>query len=125
MKLAAAILLALIPGCTAPAHATISGGDLLVSDFFRWPDWRENLARFDCTPEMNVFMWTLPPVDDDSPPSVIVENDLPLFVVDPPLLVIDTPWTPLPPSAVPEPSTWAMMAIGAAAMLWRSRKAIA
>jgi hypothetical protein len=41
---------------TAPAHAyTISAGDLMYTDLFRWqgqdgtPTWREILAKFDCT----------------------------------------------------------------------------
>jgi PEP-CTERM motif len=57
---AAIALSALTP--IAPAHAiTLSPGDLMYTDFFLWPDWRQILAKYDCTPELQFYMWNAPP----------------------------------------------------------------
>jgi hypothetical protein len=51
----------------APAHADISPGDLMYTDFFRWPDWREILAKYDCTTELTFYLWNAP-----SPPAPVI-----------------------------------------------------
>jgi hypothetical protein len=60
---------------SAPAHAyTISTGDLMVTDLFRWqgqdgaPTWREILAKFDGTEELAFYLWNVPA----PPPPVVI-----------------------------------------------------
>jgi PEP-CTERM motif len=121
----------------APARADISSGDLMVTDLFRWqgqdgaPTWREILAKFDCTEELTFYLWNVP-----SPPPPIVIPPTP--VIDPlvaandpiglpdsvdggaPIVVdpIGTPGGGVPSAAtaVPEPSTWAMLLLGFAGL---------
>lgn len=86
------------------AHAgTISPGELMYTDFFLWPDWRENLALYDCTNRMWYFMENAPPspiVDAIVPPPALI--DPPPVVVTPPVIIPD----------VPEPSTFSLMLLG-------------
>jgi len=133
----------------APANADISPGELMYTDFFRWPNWREILAKYDCTTELTFYLWnapspsppvviTPPPIFDPvvtgtsgsssdgavDPPDPIVApggdgpDGAPTFPVDP----IGTPGTPgggdTPggATAVPEPSTWAMLLLGFAGL---------
>jgi hypothetical protein len=129
----------------APAHADISPGELMYTDFFRWPNWREILAKYDCTTELTFYLWNAPSA---SPPVVITPP--PIFdpvvtassggAVDPPDPIgapggdgpggsptgpvdpIGTPGAPGgdppggSPTAVPEPSTWAMLLLGFAGL---------
>jgi hypothetical protein len=60
---------------SAPARAyTISAGDLMVTDLFRWqgqdgaPTWREILAKFDGTEELAFYLWNVP----SPPPPVVI-----------------------------------------------------
>jgi PEP-CTERM motif len=69
---------------SAPAHAyTISTGDLMVTDLFRWqgqdgaPTWREILAKFDGTEELAFYLWNVP----SPPPPVVIPATTP--VIDP------------------------------------------
>jgi hypothetical protein len=58
--LAAAIGL-LVVAPIAPANAyTISPGELMYTDLFRWPNWREILAQYDGTPELTFYLWNAP-----------------------------------------------------------------
>jgi hypothetical protein len=133
-------LLTLTP--IAPARADISPGDLMYTDFFRWPDWRENLAHFDCTPMMYVFMWTEPPPPVVDPLTPVVDPEFTASSANSsegdvdPLDPIGTPdvgtggatTVPVDPigmpggdasgraAAVPEPSTWSMLLLGFAGL---------
>jgi hypothetical protein len=124
----------------APADAdTISPGDLMYTDLFRWqgqdgaPTWREILAKFDCTEELTFYLWNVP-----SPPPPIVIPATPVSdpvveaasggLVDPfdptgtagggsptvPFDPIGAPGSGAPAgaTAVPEPSTWALLLLG-------------
>ena len=45
----------------APAHAiTISPGQLMETDLFLWPNWRQIVAEYDCTTELNFYLWNKP-----------------------------------------------------------------
>ncbi len=116
------VALLLMPG--APARADISGGDLLVSDLFRWPDWREILANFDCDETLVFYLWNAPETPIVIPPAILVDPPPIDIVVPPPIL--PPPVIPPPTTPVPEPSTWAMLAIGLAALGWlKTRKRMA
>ena len=53
----------------APANAsTISMGGLMYTDLFRWPNWREILAKYDCTTELNFYLTNAP----SAPPPVVI-----------------------------------------------------
>jgi hypothetical protein len=105
----------------APAHADISPGELMYTDFFRWPNWREILAKYDCTTELTFYLWNAP---SPSPPVVITPP--PIFdpvvaaysggTVDP-LDPIGAPGGDGPGGAttVPEPST-CMLLLGFAGL---------
>jgi hypothetical protein len=115
------------------ANATISFGDLMYTDLFRWqgqygtPTWREILAKFDCTEELKFYLWNVP----SPPPPVVIPP-----VIDPGGSVVP-PIGPVDPggggggsrgggggsggggagtTAVPEPSTWAMLLLGLAGL---------
>jgi PEP-CTERM motif len=136
----------------APARAaTISSGDLMYTDLFKWqgqygtPTWREILANFDCTEALTFYLWNVP-----SPPSPIVIPATPVIdsvveassggAVDqiglPSGVADSAPIAPVGPiglpggggvpgaaAAVPEPSTWAMMLIGLAGLGYASYRA--
>jgi hypothetical protein len=129
-------LLVLTP--IAPANADISPGELMYTDLFRWSDWREILAKFDCTEELTFYLWNapsppppiiIPPVID---PGVAAVDPSAPIVVDPigtpgggpggaPIVPVDPIGPPGgdPPggaTAVPEPSTWAMLLLGFAGL---------
>lgn len=90
------------------AHAeTISPGDLMYTDFFLWPDWRENLALYDCTAKLWYFLENPPLVDLQEPP----------VLLEPPVNIVPVP--PIVPVATPEPSTWALLLLGLGAILWK------
>jgi hypothetical protein len=140
--LGAVVLLSMLAPI-APAHAAISAGDLMETDLFQWqgqdgaPTWREILAKFDCTEALTFYLWNAP-----SPPSPIVFPATPVIdpvaaaalggLVDPfdptrapaggaptvPFDPIGTPGggAPSAATAVPEPSTWAMLLLGFAGL---------
>src|ERR1700735_5271263 len=126
----------------APANAyVISPGALMFTDLYLWPDWREILGKYDCTTELNFYLWNAP-----SPPAPVIITPPPIFdpavigapgggdppdrpgggASDPPTspgAPIGTPGTPGMPggdphgaTAVPEPSTWAMLLLGFAGL---------
>ena len=74
-------LVALTP--VAPAHADISPGDLMYTDLFRWSDWRQILAKFDCTEELTFYLWNAP-----SPPRPIIIPPTP--AIDPVVAAFST-----------------------------------
>jgi hypothetical protein len=120
----------------APANADLSSGDLMYTDLFRWqgqdgaPTWREILAKFDCTEELTFYLWNAP---SPQPPVIIPPViDPGVVAVDPSAPVLVDPIGPPggdPPggaTAVPEPSTWAMLLLGFAGLGYagfRRRKA--
>ena len=129
----------------APANAyVISPGALMFTDLYLWPDWREILGKYDCTTELNFYLWNAP-----SPPASVVITPPSIFdpmVVGssgdtsggsglsdpigtpggdpPPTTPIDPIGTPGTPSGdtpggaatVPEPSTWVMLLLGFAGL---------
>jgi hypothetical protein len=133
-------LVALSP--IAPAHADISPGDLMYTDLFRWqgqggtPTWREILAKFDCTAELTFYLWNTPspPAPIIIPPTPAIDPVVAAYSVDPiglpsvgyPATVLvdppigppggGTPGFPGASTAVPEPSTWAMLLLGFAGL---------
>jgi PEP-CTERM motif len=133
----------------APAHADISLGDLMYTDLFRWqgqygtPTWREILAKFDCTEELTFYLWNVPtppppvvippvtppimdPVFADSWPSPFAGPIDPIgsgSVTTVPVDPIGTLGHALSASAVPEPSTWAMLLLGFAGLGYASYRA--
>lgn len=132
-----AIVLALT--CSAPAHATISFGDLMYTDLFSWqgqfgtPTWREILEFYDCSPELGYYLNNKPqrpPPHVDPPPPIdpppCTDCDPPPPCVDcdppPPCMNCDPP----PATPVPEASTWAMLILGFAsiALMHRNRRLI-
>ena len=126
----------------APANATtISMGGLMYTNLFRWPDWREILAKYDCTAELNFYLTNAPPTSPPvviTPPPVfatvgttsaggVVETSDPIGTPGGDLPGDGAPTvpgdptgtpgtlgddTPGPATAVPEPSTWAMLLLG-------------
>ncbi len=58
----------------APAHAyLIAPWQLMETDLFLWPDWREILGKYDCTMELNFYLWNAPPSSAPvviTPPSI-------------------------------------------------------
>jgi hypothetical protein len=83
---AAVFVLALAPA--APARAfDISPGDLMYTDFFKWSNWREILQKFDCTEEMNFYLWNAP-----SPaPHIVIPPATPGGAVMPPPTPLGAP----------------------------------
>lgn len=116
------LALSLSVAAIVQAKATISVGDLLMSNFFnpRNGDWRKNLQMYDCTSHMWVLMYgplppaiVAPPIEVDyvAPPLTVVDYEPP--VITPP---IEPPVIPPPSVNTPETSTWVMMLIGFAAL---------
>jgi PEP-CTERM motif len=132
----------------APAHAiTLSIGQLMYTDLFLWPNWRQILAEYDCTTELGFYLFNKP-----TPPVSVIPAPAPIFhpvVIGPPKGTTPPtsptpPWTPSGPdspptppgppnwspggpgmpggdipgntTAVPEPSTWAMLLLGFAGL---------
>jgi hypothetical protein len=121
----------------APANASLSIGDLMYTDLFLWPNWREILGKYDCTTELEFYLWNAP-----SRPAPVTITPPPVFdpvVVGPsdptgrpggdppsgaPTGPVDPTWPPSAPggdtpggaTAVPEPSTWAMLLLGFAGL---------
>jgi hypothetical protein len=124
----------------APARAiTLSTGQLMYTDLFTWhgqygtPTWREILGMYDCTEGLTFYL-----VNTPQPPQPVVVPPVP--GVDPVVAAVDpsglpgggasvTPTAPLDPigtpggdptggtpTAVPEPSTWAMLLLGFAGL---------
>ena len=141
---AAIVLSAVTP--IAPAHAyLIAPWQLMETDLFLWPDWRELLGKYDCTMELNFYLWNAP-----SPPAPVIITPPPIFdpavigapggadppdppgggAGGPPTSPVDpirNPGTPGMPggdphgaTAVPEPSTWAMLLLGFAGLICAS-----
>ena len=128
---AAIALSALTP--IAPAHAiVISPGQLMETDLFLWPNWRQILGEYDCTTELNFYLWNKP-----TPPAPVIPAPPSIFnpvVIGPPRGTTpsgpDGPPTPPGPggpglpggdppggvAAVPESSTWAMLLLGFAGL---------
>jgi hypothetical protein len=56
----------------APANASLSVGDLMYTDLFLWPNWREILGKYDCPTELEFYLWNAPsrpaPVTITPPP---------------------------------------------------------
>lgn len=109
-----------------PAHSeTISPGDLMYTDFYLWPNWRENWALYDCTSKMTYFMTNPPPVELTPPP---VELTPPPIELTPPVIVPPPHWSEIPDPcgdcstpavpAIPEAPTWLMMVISFIALFW-------
>jgi hypothetical protein len=123
---------------SAPARADIAPWQLMETDLFRWPDWREILGKYDCTTELEFYLWNAPsppaptipkppsifhpavtgppggdPTDPPDPPGGGA-GGLPTAPLDP----IGTPGGDPPggAAAVPEPSTWAMLLLGFAGL---------
>jgi hypothetical protein len=126
----------------APARAAvISPGDLMYTDLYKWqgqygtPTWREILANFDCTEELTFYLTNVP----TPPPPIVIPAepavDPVVGAVDPtglpsgystggdpppvgPIGPIGTPGgdPPFGATAVPEPSTWAMLLLGFAGL---------
>jgi hypothetical protein len=131
---AAAIVLSVLTPIAASRAATISPGNLMYTDLFLWPNWREILAKYDCTTELNFYLTNAPPSAQViiTPPSVLdpVVVGSPGGAIDPPptgtpgggsggtpigpVGPIGTPGGDPPgvPTAVPELSTWAMLLLG-------------
>jgi PEP-CTERM motif len=98
----------------ATAYADIAPWQLMETDLFDWQgqdgtmDWHEILQFYDCTTQLEYYLTHVP----EAP--VIVQ----LPPIDPPLIdppPIDPP-TPAIPTAVPEPSTWALLLLGFAGL---------
>ena len=138
----------------APAHAyTISPGGLMYTDLYDWqgqygtPTWREILRMYDCTEGLTFYLVNTPqppsPVVVPPAPAVDTEGVASSPLVDPigapgggapssPFDPIGTPGGESPPggtTAVPEPSTWAMLVPGLAGLGYagfrRSKRPIA
>ncbi len=149
--LGAAIVLSVLTP-TAPGNAnTISPGDLMYTDLYKWqgqygtPTWRQIIAQFDCTAAFNFYLWNTPsppsPVTIASPPATD-PVDPPGGAGDPPdptgapggdspdgasgVVLVDPVGTlpggdpPGCVTAVPEPSTWVMLALGFAGLGYAS-----
>jgi hypothetical protein len=143
--LGAAIALSVLTPIASANAATISMGGLMYTDLFLWPDWRGILAKYDCTTELNFYLTNKPsappPVVITPPPVLasvsagssgeVVETPDPTGTPggDPPGGVAPTsPGDPIgtpglpgggapgPVTAVPEPSTWAMLLLGFAGL---------
>ena len=101
---------------SAPALA-IEPGFLMETDFFKWPDWHENLELYDCTQHIWYFILNAPPVVEPPPIDIVNPPVEPPPYVPPPYTppVIIPPVTP-PVVAVPETSTWMMLFAGFAMM---------
>jgi hypothetical protein len=135
----------------APAQADISPGDLMYTDLFRWqgqdgtPTWREILAKFDCTEELAFYLWNVPspsppvvippvpaidplfasfsPLDQIGLPDGAANNSDPIAPVSPIGTIGTPPDVPGSATAVPEPSTWAMLLLGFAGLGYASYRA--
>jgi PEP-CTERM motif len=148
LLLVAVVALASVLTPIAPANAyTISPGFLMYTDLFRWPNWREILGKFDCTEELTFYLWNAPspPHPVTIAPSPVLaplavafaggavdpldpvgSSDAPDLGPTAPIDPIGEPGTPSMPggntptgaTAVPEPSTWAMLLLGFAGLAY-------
>jgi hypothetical protein len=50
-----------------PAHAYLAPWQLMETDLFQWPDWHEILGKYDCTTELEFYLWNAP-----SPPAPVI-----------------------------------------------------
>jgi PEP-CTERM motif len=79
----------------APANASLSPGFLMYTDLFLWPNWREILGKYDCTTELEFYLWNAP-----SPPAPVIITPPPIFdpvVIGPSKTSVVPPdpiWTP-------------------------------
>jgi PEP-CTERM motif len=146
LLLGAAVALSVLTPFAPSCAATISPGELMYTDFYLWNGqagyidgrtggpaltWRQILANFDCTETLTFYLWNAP-----TPPTPVVIpptlTDSVVATVDPimtpgggagvepivPVNPIGTPGGDSPSSvtAVPEPSTWAMLLLGFAGL---------
>ena len=64
----------------------------METDLFLWPDWRGILGKYDCTTELNFYLWNAP-----SPPAPVIITPPALF--DP--VVMGAPGGPVDPTDPP------------------------
>jgi PEP-CTERM motif len=124
----------------ASARADISAGDLMYTDLFKWqgqdgtPTWRQILATFDCTEELTFYLWNTPTpaIPVIIPPTAVIDPVVaaldpiglpggvvglaPIGPVDPIGPGMPGTGAPAGATAVPEPSTWAMLLLGFAGL---------